>query len=489
MAGAWGAARPADGAMPFASMRQTFDRAPNRRPLRLKSAPGLPQFLWLISSIAIYSNTPHSKFQTSMMLDISRLGKITVDAQGLDDALAGHPDRIVKYILEPNRKIQLRQPFSTSSASGVDPDFARALSRNVAYHAAEINCCVYHDATILRSSLGVMLRPRACSAEWDTGSEGEHTSKQGLGAVDLDTLYNPPDESCGFKALQAGLFERADPNGLRGTPAQTVAGLSVLAANRWADNYRHWHSECIPAILAAKALLNGRDATWIVPRLTEFQKFSFDQIGIPRERILELGEQDACCERLLIVSSLFERTWVSGFVGARLKEYRSSVTASNRRAESGDGTEPDHDPQRQGIAAYRMPPRRLYVSRRDSSIRSITNESDVEELMTEFGFQIINNSTLSPDQQAKQFSEADVIVGPHGAGLTNAIFLPEGSVVVELRPSDVLGRSPFWDRSDWALCHALGLQYGMICFPNGGDRDEWQIDVGHLRSTLRTLGW
>lgn len=79
--------------------------------------------------------------------------------------------------------------------------------------------------------------------------------------------------------------------------------------------------------------------------------------------------------------------------------------------------------------------RRLYVSRRDATARRITNEAGLAAALESAGFETVVPSRLDFESQARLFAEASVIVGPHGAGLTNLLFAPPGATLVELWPS------------------------------------------------------
>ncbi|NJK64484.1 MAG: glycosyltransferase family 61 protein [Synechococcaceae cyanobacterium SM2_3_1] len=77
-------------------------------------------------------------------------------------------------------------------------------------------------------------------------------------------------------------------------------------------------------------------------------------------------------------------------------------------------------------------PSRIYISRRDSSRRRLLNEDEVIELLAEFGFRSYLLESMSVLQQASLLSSAQVVISPHGAGLTNIIFCNPGSKIVEI---------------------------------------------------------
>jgi len=62
------------------------------------------------------------------------------------------------------------------------------------------------------------------------------------------------------------------------------------------------------------------------------------------------------------------------------------------------------------------------------------NESELVDLLCKRGFEHIYFERLSLREQIQAASEASVLVGGHGSGLTHLLFMREDSLVVELFP-------------------------------------------------------
>ena len=100
--------------------------------------------------------------------------------------------------------------------------------------------------------------------------------------------------------------------------------------------------------------------------------------------------------------------------------------------------------------------RRLFVVRNRASIRRLLNQDEVASvLQARLGFEAVDPSALTLDQQVQAFRGASVIVGPHGAGLANAVFAARPRLLVELCPAQP---PPFYH----SLAFALGAQHCMI---------------------------
>jgi len=86
------------------------------------------------------------------------------------------------------------------------------------------------------------------------------------------------------------------------------------------------------------------------------------------------------------------------------------------------------------------PRKRIYISRGRTKIRNCVNENQFMPQLERLGFQRYYLETMSVREQIELFQQADVIMGPHGAGLANMVFAPAGTQVIELatpyRPYD-----------------------------------------------------
>ena len=80
-------------------------------------------------------------------------------------------------------------------------------------------------------------------------------------------------------------------------------------------------------------------------------------------------------------------------------------------------------------------PTRVYVSRRKDRTRVLRNEREVETAMRHKGLTIVYAQDLSFKDQIALFASADLVVGPHGAGLANLVWAEKTSRVVEIFPA------------------------------------------------------
>lgn len=76
----------------------------------------------------------------------------------------------------------------------------------------------------------------------------------------------------------------------------------------------------------------------------------------------------------------------------------------------------------------------IYISRSKSRARTVDGEKKLEEYIRSIGGQVLWLEDLPFEEQQRKISDANIIVGLHGAGLTNILWAPENALVLEILP-------------------------------------------------------
>jgi capsular polysaccharide biosynthesis protein len=112
-------------------------------------------------------------------------------------------------------------------------------------------------------------------------------------------------------------------------------------------------------------------------------------------------------------------------------------------------------------------------------------------LLLRYGIEAIDPGTLPLTEQIKIFHEAKLIIGTHGAGLTNVIFSQPGALLYELFPSVALS-NVCYNR----LAQGRGVHYWADVFhcpppPHGGllglRQTPWQVDLDTVAARLEHI--
>lgn len=86
--------------------------------------------------------------------------------------------------------------------------------------------------------------------------------------------------------------------------------------------------------------------------------------------------------------------------------------------------------------------RNVYLTREDLR-RSIRNEREVVQVVQSKGFEILDPASLSIKDQISLFSEAKLVIAPHGGAITNMIYSREASLL-EIMPKERINRCFEW---------------------------------------------
>ncbi len=91
---------------------------------------------------------------------------------------------------------------------------------------------------------------------------------------------------------------------------------------------------------------------------------------------------------------------------------------------------------RERLGVEDKPPggRRLWISRNRARYRRLQNEDEILALLAREGFEKVELERLTFREQVEILSQANAVAGPHGAGMTNLLFAPHGTRVLELFP-------------------------------------------------------
>lgn len=225
--------------------------------------------------------------------------------------------------------------------------------------------------------------------------------------------------------------------------------LTVVAPGCW-KNYFHWIIDALPRL---RHLDPTRYDLVYTPTNAPFHREALLALGIPEDRWLEARiDRHYRCRSLTAVSPL-------------------PLCQVNRN-------EVDFLRSLFGIRPEKAT-RRLYLSRADSWRRRIRNEEAILKALDPHGFESHTLSGLSIAAQARLFSEAELVVAPHGAALTNLLFAPSTCRVLELFASNFV--FPHYE----TLCRTCGLAYQPHHSPTAADDPDCTADLATLLPALQ----
>jgi hypothetical protein len=98
---------------------------------------------------------------------------------------------------------------------------------------------------------------------------------------------------------------------------------------------------------------------------------------------------------------------------------------------------------------------KIYVSRQKATKRKIINSDELDETLEKYGIVTIYAENLTLEEQISIFSNAQLVISPHGAGLSNIIFMKSKTIVIEINNADHKQSVPHY----MVIAHCCSLDY------------------------------
>ena len=128
------------------------------------------------------------------------------------------------------------------------------------------------------------------------------------------------------------------------------------------------------------------------------------------------------------------------------------------------------------------PTRKIWIHRSEKSRRALLNEDEVLAAVQKAGFEPIVFEALTLKQQIELMQQTKVLAGLHGAGLTNLMFLPANSTVLECLPEEFAAYAhPFPYR---ALAHAVQVKYALTGMEQRQNQYKW-VQPQNAKTSVR----
>lgn len=223
---------------------------------------------------------------------------------------------------------------------------------------------------------------------------------------------------------------------------QETKSHTIFPLVHWYQSYYHWVIDYLPKlrILDIYEKETGNKPKILIREDSAgYRKESLELLGYSEDRILEWRDEDCIESRALF---------------------------TNHRKNPWEHSRQDYSWLRENILAKDISEsrnnknKRIYISRQGqkdnknihNNERSVLNFQPFEDLIKSYGFKVIRAESYTLEEQVKLFNSADVIMGPHGAGLTNMVF-GEDPLVIELFPDSFI--IPLYSY----LCDTLEFEY------------------------------
>ncbi|RZK45337.1 MAG: glycosyltransferase family 61 protein [Hymenobacter sp.] len=246
-----------------------------------------------------------------------------------------------------------------------------------------------------------------------------------------------------------------------------IKGTVGLIYDNWSvSNYYHWLADTLPRLLVLRE--KYPDCTLLVPApIPQYVSLSTAALGF--HNILPLEKEAFIQVQHLVMPSHIAHP------GRQDPFLIQNVSKELLEAF--------------GYSADMLPSvsmKRIYVSRSRQKVRRLFNEKEILPLLISYGFEIMYFEEMDFEQQVKAMQSAAVVIGVHGANLTNVLFMRAGAQVVELL-NEQLPNSCYFQ-----LASNLNLNYQVLpCKPilhsKSVNDNDVVVDICQLNKILDSL--
>lgn len=220
-------------------------------------------------------------------------------------------------------------------------------------------------------------------------------------------------------------------------PIHHIEGTAAVLTSAKAHIYFHWLTDLLPRVELLRQTgisFKSIDKFIVNSYNYPFQRETLTALGIPSYKILESCQYPHIKAERLFVPSLPGLSgnpphWVCEFLR---REFLFKSASENQKFKGLD---------------------RIYISRSDAQYRQVINEAEVTAFLAQWGFKSIALEPLTIAEKAALFSSVNVVIAPHGSGITNAVFCqPETKIIEIFSPNYV-------NVGYWAMLNQINLDY------------------------------
>ncbi|MBN4067481.1 glycosyltransferase family 61 protein [Simkania negevensis] len=226
---------------------------------------------------------------------------------------------------------------------------------------------------------------------------------------------------------------------------ETVAVVASGASNC----YYHWMSEVVTKIEILKRSGISYDKIYVSKIEFPYQKETLEMMGVDPAKIIEGHRSLQIKAKKLVVPTLHN-------LENPFPQWAAEAITKAANVDSGS--------QR----------KRIFISRAETVKRHILNEEQLFIFLQRQGFEKVFLEKMSVKEQAQLLHAAEVVIAPHGAGLTNLIFCQKGTRVIELDPPGIPAETCYA-----VLSRSIGLVHqhlhGSLSFRNSREQLRYRF--------------
>ncbi|MGI0497515.1 tetratricopeptide repeat protein [Limnospira platensis CENA597] len=200
-------------------------------------------------------------------------------------------------------------------------------------------------------------------------------------------------------------------------PPEEIDGVVAFLSVRFGGGYFHWMLDIMARfhlLEAAGIDLNSIDKFVVNAWETPYQKQALETLKIPPKKIISNKD----INHLKATQIIIPTPNLSSHRGLQISQWNCDFLKQTFCPSLGDTKQ------------------RIYIDRTLAPSRQVLNNSQVIECLIQFNIKPVQLESMTLEQQAELFATSEVIISPHGAGLTNLAFCQTDTTVIEILSPD-----------------------------------------------------
>jgi capsular polysaccharide biosynthesis protein len=217
----------------------------------------------------------------------------------------------------------------------------------------------------------------------------------------------------------------------------------VWIIDNWSLGYFHWLTDALPRLLAS----NREEKHYPIILPEHYKQISYitESLEFLRAQVIYFNVQIPLRVKELLLTSHTANT--GNYNHILINELRNKFIIAGE------------------------PSRKVFISRLKAPKRKITNEHEVVALLKLYDYEIHYFEDYAFSKQVEIMSQAKHLIGLHGAGLTNMLFMKEGCKILELR-----NLNDAYNNCYFSLASELNLHY-YYQLNHGNNNDTHTVDI------------
>lgn len=252
-------------------------------------------------------------------------------------------------------------------------------------------------------------------------------------------------------------------------PLKKTSGTVAVLTYEFSPIYYHWMFDVLPRLALLEHFNSKVDKYVFNCHNLPFQQETLALLGIPKEKVITTHRRLHLQAKNLLVTfrgsySWCMPLWCCQFLRDRFLVYK----------------DPKQFPDK----------KRIFISREHARARKVLNEEEMMTLLEDYGFTKVTLESLTVVEQINLFANVEVVISPHGSGLSNLVFSNPGIKVLELLAPSYI-HFCFWVLSNH-------MQHDYYYLVGKGDlvldepahyhyKDDILVDLNKLKTMLKMM--